>query len=63
MFSFTAVPVKTSNVPGPSSNTSCVDGVDAELRRMIQQVKDVLPQVPIMAVRKDLGKRSFSLYY
>lgn len=38
------------------SNTggSCMDSVDAELRRMIQQVKDVLPQVPVTAVKEDL---------
>ncbi|XP_052250890.1 lipid droplet-regulating VLDL assembly factor AUP1-like isoform X1 [Dreissena polymorpha] len=33
---------------------SCVDSLDSELRRMIQQVKDVLPQVPVIAVKKDL---------
>ena len=35
---------------------SCLDSLDAELRRMIQQVLDVLPQVPVSAVKKDLGK-------
>ncbi|XP_052773570.1 lipid droplet-regulating VLDL assembly factor AUP1-like [Mya arenaria] len=40
--------------PSGTGSTSCFDGVDAELRRMIAQVKDVLPQVPAVAVQKDL---------
>ena len=36
---------------------SCLDALDAELRRMIQQVRDVLPQDPVSAVKNDLGKR------
>lgn len=39
-----------------SSAGSCFESVDAELKRMIQQVKDVMPQVPVMAVKKDLGR-------
>ena len=35
---------------------SCLDALDAEFRRMIQQVRDVLPQVPVSAVKNDLGK-------
>ena len=34
---------------------SCLDSLDAELRKMIQQVLDVLPQVPVSAVKQDLG--------
>jgi len=31
---------------------------------MIQQVKDVLPQVPVMAVKKDLGiYKTSSIHY
>ena len=36
---------------------SCLDALDAELRRMIQQVRDVLPQVTVSAVINDLVKR------
>ena len=39
------------------SSGSCLDTLDAELRRMIQQVRDVLTQVPVSAVKNDLGKR------
>ena len=39
---------------------SCLDSLDVELRKMIQQVIDVLPQVPVSAVKKDLGSIALS---
>lgn len=33
---------------------SCLDSLDVELRKMVQQVRDVLPQVPVSAVKQDL---------
>lgn len=45
--------VSKTVTPGSNSG-SCLDSVDAELRRMVQQVKDVLPQVPATAVKQDL---------
>ncbi|XP_060607460.1 lipid droplet-regulating VLDL assembly factor AUP1 homolog [Ruditapes philippinarum] len=48
-------PAQTSqNITGGNNSGSCFDSVDAELRKMVQQVKDVLPQVPVTAVKKDL---------
>lgn len=44
----------STSVPGGNSGGSCLESVDAELRKMIQQVKDVLPQVPVTAVKQDL---------
>lgn len=46
-------PVIASTSKGQLSG-SCLDSLDVELRRMIQQVIDVLPQVPVSAVKKDL---------
>ena len=47
------------SVSGISPNSgSCLDALDTELRRMIQQVRDVLPQVPVSAVKQDLGKQT-----
>ena len=38
------------------SSGSCLDALNAEFRKMVQQVRDVLPQVPVSAVKNDLGK-------
>ena len=37
------------------SSGSCLDTLNAEFRKMVQQVRDVLPQVPVSAVKNDLG--------
>ena len=60
IFSFVCLVSKpVASVSGLSysgSSGSCLDALDTELRRMIQQVRDVLPQVPVSAVKNDLGK-------
>ena len=64
IFSFVCLVSKqVASVSGLSysgSSGSCLDALDTELRRMIQQVRDVLPQVPVSAVKNDLGKRKKS---
>ncbi|KAL4232176.1 Ancient ubiquitous protein 1 [Mactra antiquata] len=37
-----------------SGSNFCLDNIDIELKKMIQQVKDVLPEVPITVVKQDL---------